>query len=494
MMSDRDGDAPNAGSPDERVKRLSEERRKLFEAVSGNSDLLRKIRAERGRGAEQRAPDSVEAAGFGPPDQEPASPPPPPNNNEPRAKQASAGAPPFAHDERADGRRAPWSGGAPWNANANANANAGAAFGEAGERARAFWQAAAQGFGAGPGQGFPGAQGFMGGAPFSGNLWRFMQQAQQALGGGVPPWGGASPWGGAGPWSGAASPWGGASSWGGGAAPWSQSHGAPPYGAAGAPPKPPWTPLVPMKPFGSKRPLFCVHAVLGSAFPYQQLAVHLDQNQPVYGIQSRGLDGSEEPIDDVEKMASAYVDAIRVVQPKGPYKLAGYSFGGAVALAMAQKLVRDGDRVAVLAMLGTGAPLSAASPTMAQLASLMAGYLSDLRKLAVNAFLAENPWAAREGAMPRGVESLLSPMQRVAITNQIAALRYLPRPYAGDVDLFVTKDQQAMAPLDPTFGWSKICAGRIDTEVIDGSHLSILQEPQVGVLAKKLTEVLDRAS
>jgi thioesterase domain-containing protein len=245
-----------------------------------------------------------------------------------------------------------------------------------------------------------------------------------------------------------------------------------------------------MKPFGSKRPLFCVHAVLGSAFPYQQLGAHLAQEQPLYGLQARGLDGAEEPIDDVEKMARAYVDAIRVVQPTGPDHLGGYSFGGAVALAMAQVLAKEGERVAVLAMFGTGAPLSAASPSMAQAASLAATYLADLRKLAGNAFLAENPWAAREGA-PGGIEGMMSPMQRVALTNQIAALRYVPRPFAGAIDLFATSDQQALSPMDATFGWSKLCAGPIRTHLVEGSHLSIFQEPQVRALAEKLTAVLD---
>jgi thioesterase domain-containing protein len=359
------------------------------------------------------------------------------------------------------------------------------------------------------GQGFGGAggmPGFGGAQGLGGNMLRFLQQAQQAMQGGIPPWGGGGgatpPWAaaaGAAPWAaaagGASPPWAAAA----GAAPWAAPGATPPWarqasrGSANAPPRPPWTPLVPMKPYGSKRPLFCVHAVLGSAFPYQSLAVHLDPEQPFYGIQSRGLDGGDDPIDDVDKMARAYVDAIRVVQPKGPYNLGGYSFGGAVALAMAQTLVKEGEQVGLLAMFGTGAPMAASSPMMAQLAALLAGYLGDLRKLAVNAFLAENPWAAREGGLPGGIESMLSPMQRVAITNQIAALRYVPRPYVGGVELFVTRDQQAMTPLDPTFGWAKLCAGPIETQVIDGSHLSIFQEPQVGVLARKLTAVLDRA-
>src|SRR4051794_3943648 len=99
MMPDRDGDAEDANAKAERVKRLSDERRKLFDAVSGNGDLLRKIRAERTRGSAGAA-DSVEAAGFGPPTPEaasrPVSAPAEPARAGPQAARAPGGPAPWA--------------------------------------------------------------------------------------------------------------------------------------------------------------------------------------------------------------------------------------------------------------------------------------------------------------------------------------------------------------------------------------------------------------
>ncbi|MBC8446872.1 MAG: amino acid adenylation domain-containing protein, partial [Chloroflexi bacterium] len=114
--------------------------------------------------------------------------------------------------------------------------------------------------------------------------------------------------------------------------------------------------LVPIQPRGRKPPLFCIHPPSGVVFPYYSLARHLDADQPLYGVQDASLDGQTEPYTRVEDMAAHYVDAVRTVQPEGPYFLAGWSLGGVLAFEMAQQLHRQGQRVALLGMIDTGAP------------------------------------------------------------------------------------------------------------------------------------------
>src|SRR5260370_4691198 len=98
---------------------------------------------------------------------------------------------------------------------------------------------------------------------------------------------------------------------------------------------PQYCPLVLLKPGADMAPLFIVHGLGGNVVEILPLANRIETPRPIYGIQARGVDGIELPLQRVEDMAEAYLDAIRTVQPNGPYFLAGYSFGGLVAFEMA---------------------------------------------------------------------------------------------------------------------------------------------------------------
>ena len=79
--------------------------------------------------------------------------------------------------------------------------------------------------------------------------------------------------------------------------------------------------------------------------------------QPFYAFQSRGLDTHAEPYQRIEEMATHYIEAMRGVQPSGPYLLGGWSFGSLVAFEMAHRLVADGSEVALLAFIDMGIPV-----------------------------------------------------------------------------------------------------------------------------------------
>jgi thioesterase domain-containing protein len=264
--------------------------------------------------------------------------------------------------------------------------------------------------------------------------------------------------------------------------------------AAGGPPPPaapPSSPLVRMKPGGSRLPFFCVHAIFGSAFPYHNLALHLDGEQPFYGLQARGLDGREEPLDKIEAMAESYVAAIRTVQPRGPYHLGGYSFGGLVAFEMAQQLVRARERVGLLAAFGSGAP-PFVPPEMAELLELGRQYLDDQARLMYNTAIPEQDRLKLDYDQLRQQRPPLPPLQQVAAANGLAQLRYAPRPHAGRVVLFVTREQQILCKADPTMGWWTLCADGVEVVPIAGNHLDIFEEPQVRDLAAKLDRFLGK--
>src|SRR5207249_10218034 len=99
-----------------------------------------------------------------------------------------------------------------------------------------------------------------------------------------------------------------------------------------------WSPLVEMQPKGSRPPFFCVHGASGNVLIYRDLSRHLGPDQPFYGLQAQGLDGTAECLTTVEDMAALYINEIRRVQPEGPYFIGGYCLGGTIAYEIAQQL------------------------------------------------------------------------------------------------------------------------------------------------------------
>src|SRR5262249_20922863 len=104
------------------------------------------------------------------------------------------------------------------------------------------------------------------------------------------------------------------------------------------------------------RPFFCIHPAGGTVFCYKELSNLLGPEQPFYGLQARGLNGEQAPATRVEDMAADYIDALRTVQPAGPYALGGWSIGGVVAFEMARQLEAQGQRVDRLALLDSDFP------------------------------------------------------------------------------------------------------------------------------------------
>lgn len=258
-------------------------------------------------------------------------------------------------------------------------------------------------------------------------------------------------------------------------------------GANHPPGQPPTSTLIKLKESGTLPPFFCVHAMLGSAFPYHQLALNLPQEQPCYGLQSRGLDGVLEPLEKIEEMAELYVSLIKEVQPKGPYYIGGYSFGGWIAFEMARVLRNSGDTVALLAMFETSVPF--ANPLGINTESVMQ-YQKDYMNLLLNSFLSEEQRVMTENQMNH--DQGKQPIQKVIEANYKAQLAYSPRPADTAIELFITKDVKTLFANDPTMGWKWMCTQQINVSEIEGNHLSMFQPPHVVTLAEKLNEVLNR--
>src|SRR2546421_8185763 len=118
--------------------------------------------------------------------------------------------------------------------------------------------------------------------------------------------------------------------------------------------QPAWSSLVMIQPGDAKRrPFFCIHAVGGNVLEYRDLARLLGADQPVYGLQAKGLDGKSQPHTSIKEMAAHYIREMREVQPEGPYMIGGRSSGGTIAFEMACQPAEPGQKVERLALLDT---------------------------------------------------------------------------------------------------------------------------------------------
>ena len=112
-----------------------------------------------------------------------------------------------------------------------------------------------------------------------------------------------------------------------------------------------YNPLLCLNPLGSKPPLYLVHPGVGEVLIFINLARILNDDRPVYALRARGFEAGESPPTTMQEMVQIYTDAIEKHNPTGPYYLAGYSFGGAIAFEIGKSLEQKGKVVAWLGIL-----------------------------------------------------------------------------------------------------------------------------------------------
>ncbi len=245
-----------------------------------------------------------------------------------------------------------------------------------------------------------------------------------------------------------------------------------------------WCSLVPIQSQGSQTPFFCIHGVGGNVVGFRDLGRHLAPTHPFYGLQSRGLDGKHPNPVSIEEMAAHYLGEVRTIQPQGPYLLGGFSFGGLVAYEMARQLYSQDEQVALLALFDTY-PGNLQSAT----ASLLKGLMS--------------PSAQLVGQVGRSIRRRLRltwrfltwprPLREVYQANSRALGRYKIQTYAGKATLFRAREQSPRIGEDPYAAWFDLVQGGVEIQEVPGTHNGILVEPEVGVLAERLKNLIDTA-
>jgi amino acid adenylation domain-containing protein len=260
--------------------------------------------------------------------------------------------------------------------------------------------------------------------------------------------------------------------------------------------------IVPIQPNGSRLPLFCFHPGGGNVFYYRPLARHLDEEQPVLGIQARGADGRSRPHRTVEEMAAAYVAVIKQAQPEGPVHLLGWSLGGLIAFETARLLEQEGRIVALLALLDTSFP----RPTSWW--ERQRSYFRTLRRDGLQGLqsVAESMWAHTRVTLgklrhgPRWAYYLLRakpipPLlagKRLTHIGLAANESYRPSAYPGVVTYLRATGPDGSWTRRPDLPWCDVAA-RVDVIDVPGAHAgpgSMLDEPHLAVLAGEVDALL----
>ena len=115
-----------------------------------------------------------------------------------------------------------------------------------------------------------------------------------------------------------------------------------------------YNPLLQLQLGGPERPLFCIHPAGGSSTVFGSIAQHLPDGLPVYGLQAKALSDPSAGHSSIREMAGCYLEAMRGVQPQGPYRLLGWSFGGVVLQEMTAQLEAQGQTLEIGILLDSG--------------------------------------------------------------------------------------------------------------------------------------------
>ncbi|MFN6487124.1 MULTISPECIES: non-ribosomal peptide synthetase, partial [unclassified Nostoc] len=278
-----------------------------------------------------------------------------------------------------------------------------------------------------------------------------------------------------------------------------------------------WSPLVELQPKGSNPLLFCLPGSGSHAFYLYNLSRCLGCDQPFYSFQANHLGREIAPVED---MASEYIQALQAVQPQGPYFLAGHSSGGRVAYEMAQQLLRQGQAIALVAILDTTAP-DPQEPQMEwddatwliKIADTMKTMYAKDMDMDTDAF----PLSDLDEQLKYVLE-YLKMLEILPLDADTTSLKQLMHAFKVDVKAFFEYVPQQVHPVplallrasesnikepvnesepgifhDVAWGWNTLSSEPVNVQFVPGNHITMMIPPHVQVLADRLRDCIEQA-
>jgi oxalate---CoA ligase len=275
--------------------------------------------------------------------------------------------------------------------------------------------------------------------------------------------------------------------------------------------------LVPIKEDGERPPLFAMPGSGGNPVGFVHLGRLLDQRQPLYGIEARGLDGADPPLSRVEDIAADNIAAIREMQPTGPYFLSGACYGARVAYEMARQLEAAGERIGLLLMLDPSSPFHRADGRLRGEAdgdkpvkpgATVVRFVADRIVMHATAF-ARLRGAQRAAFVREKLSTLRDIMKQrdlfrgdrseyyrrlVYAANRAAGSRYVPGSFGGPAVVCLTRDRPVRGERNYRLDWLEVVPQCGAPRYVAGQDSgAMLNLPHVYELASFVNRWLDAA-
>ncbi len=269
-----------------------------------------------------------------------------------------------------------------------------------------------------------------------------------------------------------------------------------------------WKSLVAIKDSGSKIPIYIIHGSGLNVLNFSSIAKFVDPEQPVFGLQAKGLSGLEDPLDDMNEIASSYIKEILEHNPSGPYAIAGYSFGGYVAVEMRNQLEAMGKEVKMLAIFDTNAvdsekyrkwPYNLWNKIQNQgpkflwiMESLISKpattikYQSFLLSRAVKTAVSK-----LTGIRTMDPNTFYTRLDKITEKHLYAFQNYTLRPFNDTVHLFRAKERIYFVSDFHYLGWRKYAQKGVKIYEVPGDHKTMLLDPHAREFARALQYALD---